>query len=76
MDTIPVRSGKPTPMLLLRGIYTVAGRSEPVVIVGLGPEEQIRFVDQRGHFRHALQERIRLTPEAVTFLFDHADTAA
>jgi hypothetical protein len=40
--------------------YTFAGRSEPVVVIGLAPRSELRIVDADGSFRSVAEHRIRL----------------
>lgn len=36
------------------------GRSEPVTVVGLEPDGEVRIIDAAGRIRRVLEERIRL----------------
>jgi hypothetical protein len=42
------------------GIYSIAGRAVPVVILGLAPRNELRIVDANGSFRTVAEHRVRL----------------
>ena len=41
------------------GTYTFAGRTTPVVILGLAPRNELRIIDADGCFRTVAEHRIR-----------------
>jgi hypothetical protein len=40
--------------------YCIAGRVEPVIVLGLGGHGELRIIDRHGYFRTVGEHRVRL----------------
>jgi hypothetical protein len=54
------RDLEPPPFWPRRGTYTIAGRAEPVLVLGLEPDGEIRILDHEGDIRRVAEFRVRI----------------